>query len=165
MDITSLNLFAFIAYRCLCRERKERPLMIEIVKALESALEIQENADEKADEKAAVHFDAKNHYVILYVSPLTDYHPLAVKAEWNEESTLYVENFVGQELVILINKVESQEKHRHVATARYKFSDLTPEIKTPYFLNVERRFYFETGDHSVEVLYKPSAYQDHIFWL
>ncbi|KAJ0619263.1 putative protein kinase RLK-Pelle-CrRLK1L-1 family [Helianthus annuus] len=87
--------------------RKERPLMIEIVKALESALEIQENADEKADEKAAVHFDAKNHYVILYVSPLTDYHPLAVKAEWNEESTLYVENFVGQELVILINKVES----------------------------------------------------------
>ncbi|XP_022022761.1 putative receptor-like protein kinase At5g39000 [Helianthus annuus] len=48
MDITSLNLFADIAYRCLCRERKERPLMIEIVKALESALEIQENADEKA---------------------------------------------------------------------------------------------------------------------
>ncbi|KAJ0952304.1 putative protein kinase RLK-Pelle-LRR-I-1 family [Helianthus annuus] len=168
MDITSLNLFADIAYRCLCRERKERPLMIEIVKALESALEIQE----KADEKAAVHregilivkvfrstarFDAKNHYLILYVYPLTDHHPLAVKAEWNEESTLYVEKFDGPELVILVNKVESQEKHCHVATARYKFSDLTPETKTP---NVERRldFYTGAGDRRVEVLYNPSAY-------
>uniref|UniRef100_A0A251VGS9 non-specific serine/threonine protein kinase n=1 Tax=Helianthus annuus TaxID=4232 RepID=A0A251VGS9_HELAN len=117
MDITSLNLFADIAYRCLCRERKERPLMIEIVKALESALEIQENADEKA----------------------------AVRREG-----------------ILIVK---QEKHCHVVTARYKFSDLTPEIRTPYFLDIERRFNFYTGGNRVEVLYKPSVYQDHILAL
>ncbi|XP_076898998.1 uncharacterized protein LOC143552739 [Bidens hawaiensis] len=46
MDSCSLNTFSSIAYRCLKRDREERPKMIEVMKELEIALEQQEDSEE-----------------------------------------------------------------------------------------------------------------------
>ncbi|KAI7750822.1 hypothetical protein M8C21_027640, partial [Ambrosia artemisiifolia] len=41
IDMSSLKLFADVAYQCLKRNREERPLMTQIMMVLEKALDIQ----------------------------------------------------------------------------------------------------------------------------
>ncbi|XP_022031200.1 probable receptor-like protein kinase At2g23200 [Helianthus annuus] len=51
MDMDSCKTFLNIAYRCLNRDRKERPTMVEIIKELNVALDLQEMSQD-VDEKA-----------------------------------------------------------------------------------------------------------------
>ncbi|KAI7737111.1 hypothetical protein M8C21_007420 [Ambrosia artemisiifolia] len=169
-----------IAYRCLSRERKERPLMIEIVNALVMALNIQEKADGKVaiDGVGILNVkllgireygeknpsDVSNDYLILDLSHTSD-DPQRVKVEGNEVFTLYVEKYFEQHLNIVVNKVESVNKHRYVGNASMKLRDVNPEIPQTFNLSMWDEPVWDekyVGDLKVEVLYKCLAYNDHI---
>lgn len=51
-------------------------------------------------------FYSPDHYLLLDLSPF-DHQPQTVNVEWDQELTLCVENWCHQDLVILVNKVES----------------------------------------------------------
>ncbi|XP_076957788.1 uncharacterized protein LOC143633352 [Bidens hawaiensis] len=177
----SLKLFVDIAYQCLKRKREERPSMAQIVTALESAIETQEKADAEAKAKAIKRagilnvkvlrttdvgrentFDASNLYFILYIDygnelyePVNEWYN-KVNKEWNEDSTMYVENFDAQVLSIIVTEVESLEKHRQLGTTSIKLTDLTPEI--PLICNLPVQDKKCLGHIKVEMLYEPSPY-------
>nr|XP_043626755.1 probable serine/threonine-protein kinase PBL26 isoform X2 [Erigeron canadensis] len=127
----SLEQFTKIAYQCLVKNREERPLMNEILKALASALkhQLQMLASNGSKQTPIVGIlnvtvlkglglDIENPYVILKLKNLRDklesYCLPSVKKtticygykkgdpHWNEEFTLYVEDLENQLLEIWV---------------------------------------------------------------
>ncbi|XP_023760128.1 uncharacterized protein LOC111908543 [Lactuca sativa] len=68
MDSDSLNTFSSIAYKCLKREREERPTMAEIVKELEIALDQQEFSE---DVRKRVDFEEISKILDLAIPPVS----------------------------------------------------------------------------------------------
>ncbi|XP_076919876.1 receptor-like protein kinase HERK 1 [Bidens hawaiensis] len=179
INMSSLKLFADIAYQCLKRRREERPLMTQIVSALERALVVQEMAGDYGAGILSVkilgdpfvdhHFSKTwknntwNDYFVLYIdryAPLQyrittrKYNNWAIAA-WVEEFSLYVKNFHVQELFILVINTESVTQHNCMGEATMNLSDLTPEVPMTCKLVVKDNTYQQIGYLKVEVLYKP----------
>ncbi|GJX87822.1 C2 domain-containing protein [Tanacetum coccineum] len=128
---SSLKEFIAIAYRCLENDHLERPLMTEIVKALEGSLKCQcSDAGGSGGEKTkiagilnvklirVVDLKKGNPYLILHLTDdnlnskrKTSVHHGKVDPEWNEEFNLYVTDSHDQSLEIYIQNATSVEMH------------------------------------------------------
>ncbi|KAF5782913.1 putative protein kinase RLK-Pelle-LRR-I-1 family [Helianthus annuus] len=181
IDVSSLEMFADIAYQCLRRERTERPLMRQVVGALEWSLVLQE----RADANPAVHrdgiltvkvlsitdlnnnpLDASKQYLVLevsigvYIQRKAKYYE--ANAKCNEEFTLYVNNLLEKDLYIYVNNIVSVNKHCHLGKSWMKLIDLTPEIPCTRKLPLSDVNDHQIGNLIVEVSYKPINIEDVI---
>ncbi|PWA85450.1 C2 domain-containing protein [Artemisia annua] len=173
----SLNVFTEIAYQCLNRKREERPLMTQIVEALETALKHQCPEAHKAgilnvkvlrtmDLKRRSFFARSRPYVILKLTESS--LPCAKKTkvkdkvnpEWHEEFTFYVDNIDVQRLNIWVLDAALEKQHNIVGMAFLLLENLTPEYQELldlYIFNVEYRSSI-MGNIVIEVVFKPLAH-------
>nr|XP_043625101.1 probable serine/threonine-protein kinase PBL19 isoform X2 [Erigeron canadensis] len=108
-------------------------------------------------------FAACNPYVILRLShtnlPPTNKTTVKRKRRypvWNEEFSLYVENFDIQSLHISVKSAQSVEKHDYLGTTHLKLKDVTPEYPKTHNLLVITNFNnFHVCHLEVETVYKP----------
>nr|XP_043627072.1 synaptotagmin-2-like [Erigeron canadensis] len=111
-------------------------------------------------------FAACNPYVILRLShsnlPPTNKTTVKHKKTypvWNEEFSLYVENFDIQTLHFSVKSEQSVEKHDHLGVTTLKLKDLNPEYpKTHKLLVITKTNAFRVCHLEVETVYKPYTY-------
>ncbi|KAK1435829.1 hypothetical protein QVD17_01599 [Tagetes erecta] len=155
---SSLKLFADIAYRCLNRKREERPLMTQIVSALETALDLQTGV--RGIGVLNVKVFAKMNpdcYLVVYTDRYGPVHNIKtsygrLKAVRIKEFALSVENVCDQSLFILVNREVSSRKHRYLGEGRISLTDLIPGILLTSTCSLQ----VKDCRLIVEVLYKPT---------
>ncbi|XP_071689812.1 uncharacterized protein [Rutidosis leptorrhynchoides] len=156
----SLKVFTEIAYQCLHRNREERPLMTQIVKALEVALKCQSGRKFgilKVKVIRALNLKRMNFltstmpYVILKLtqSSLQCAKKTSVKdtttPEWNEEFTLYVEDLDFQCLHISVMNATSVKKHDMIGENFLSLTNLSSEHQDYRDLHIFGMSYISMG--------------------
>nr|XP_043623279.1 nodulation receptor kinase-like [Erigeron canadensis] len=170
----SLEEYTKIAYQCLMRNREERPLMDDILKALESALRCQcSNAGVGSTQTRiygilnvkvlnGLELNIENPYVMLkrFTYSLTSTKKTAIRygykkkgdPYWNEEFTLYVDDpRRSQELQIFVcNSLTYKQKEIHeiLGMTRLHLTNFTSENPEPQEIRLCKVNRYCSEDHT-----------------